>query len=223
MTIDQTGKSKLQALGYSALQAKLSVAGCAPFKSIPAKAVPAVCRHLQRQARHRISEEAGRESPLPDLPSGRQNCCLPPGIEDHLPSHRPPGFAISAATWARLRQDQAPLTRLHPAESWQHLPGDRAGKGGLLRQSAGHPTLKPASQSLPVDEGKDRNRPPFRGQVSVVSLLRRCGSLHFRERWRVRPLGGVSNSSSPLQGPVSAFEGGPNGLHSSGFVSRSCG
>ena len=186
MTIDQTGIKQTPSPRLFSLTGELSVAGCAPFRSIPAETVPSVCRHLQRQARHRISEETGRESPLPDLPFGRQNCRLPPGFEDHLPSHRSPGFAISAATWARLRQDQAPLTRLHPAESWQHLPGDRAGKGGLLRQSTGHPTLKPASQSVPVDEGQDRNRPPFRGQVSVVSLPRRCGSLHFRERWRVR-------------------------------------
>ena len=78
MTIDQTGTSKLQALGYSALQAS--------FLWL----VALHSGHLQRQARHRISEETGSESPLPDLPFGRQNSHLPPGLKGHLSSHRLP-------------------------------------------------------------------------------------------------------------------------------------
>ena len=73
MTIDQTGNRQTPSPRLFGLTGELSVAGCAPFRSIPAKTVSAVCRHLQRQACHRISEETGRESPLPDLPFGRQN------------------------------------------------------------------------------------------------------------------------------------------------------
>ena len=189
MTIDQTGIDKLRALGYSALQASflwlvalhsgvflrrqyLQFAGISSGKHATEFLKKLVesrhCRAFPLAGRiavyHLDSKIIYRAIGHPDLRFRR-----PHGLD-----------------YVKTKLLSLDFILQNPGNTY--LATEQEKVDYFVNQLDIPPSNLPAKVYRST-ERQDRNCPLFRGQVSVVSLPRRCGSLHFRERWRVLSLG----------------------------------
>ena len=189
MTIDQTGINKLQALGYSALQASF---------------LWLVALHSGVFLRRQYLQFAG-------ISSGKHATEF---LKKLVESRHCRTFPL-AGRIAVYHLDSKIIYRAigHPDLRFRRPHGLDYVKTKLLSldfilQNPGNTYLATEQEkvdyfvnqldipqsNLPAKvyrstERQDRNGPLFRGQVSIVSLSRRCGSLHFRECWRVISVG----------------------------------